>query len=633
MNLSDKLRPAHSARNTTPPSAADEVCSKALEEFLDEVDPLQTAEELGLREDILVHLRKLTAEWVQWVSMTKAGVPEEDAKPGRIFLSGSYRLNVAQKGADIDTVLVAPMHVRREDFFSEEENGLLARLRAEPNVTHVYPISTASVPLIEVIWSGIELDVLFASLQQAEVPTEAEELLDDSLLLQLDPASVQSLNGPRVTELLVKLVPTARYQSFRVLLRTLRYWAKVRGIYSNKLGFLGGVNFAILAAFAFQLWPTISTSRGLSHLFYILSNWKWPKPIRLCHPYTVEGVGANFPKAWDPNDPKSCGRMPIITPAFPNINSSANVTPSTLKVMKREIERAYKEVSLILKKGNECVKDDWASLFKPSDFFLRFRMYVSIVARAPDPESLKAWGSFVESRIRKFVETLETMRFPFYEIFPYPKSYDVLPNAESDDEEQRKFGKRWFIGLRVDSVIARTRNYSHSTINLESAVTQFTNNLNSQFTYVSANLVDGQTLDVSVLKFKDLIRFFPQFYPEGEREAFIKHQEIFISMQKDIERSRTLEARNGTTNVNALDEQEDEFATNGRSNKPSGEDNETQLNLMRRRQRDILDLTEVEMLPSKMPRIQGSLSAPAIKNNNISESSSFRPPTLRVNVI
>jgi poly(A) polymerase len=55
-----------------------------------------------------------------------------------------------------------------------------------------------------------------------------------------------SLNGPRVTELLVHLVP--KYPTFVLILRALRYWAKKRGIYSNKLGFLGGVNFAILAA-------------------------------------------------------------------------------------------------------------------------------------------------------------------------------------------------------------------------------------------------------------------------------------------------------------------------------------------------------------------------------------------------
>ena len=62
-----------------------------------------------------------------------------------------------------------------------------------------------------------------------------------------------SLPGPRVTELLVRMVP--RYDAFKLCLRCVRLWARRRGIYSNKAGFLGGVNWAILAAFLCQLYP------------------------------------------------------------------------------------------------------------------------------------------------------------------------------------------------------------------------------------------------------------------------------------------------------------------------------------------------------------------------------------------
>ena len=124
-------------------------------------------------------------------------------------------------------------------------------------------VSIADRPVPPFTWGAIFADreaarfrrVVRAAVEttKLELPADAAELLDDRVLVGLDQASARCLNGPRVTELLVRMVP--RYDAFALCLRCARLWARRRGIYSNKAGFLGGVNWAILAAFLCQLYP------------------------------------------------------------------------------------------------------------------------------------------------------------------------------------------------------------------------------------------------------------------------------------------------------------------------------------------------------------------------------------------
>lgn len=45
--------------------------------------------------------------------------------------------------------------------------------------------------------------------------------------------------------------------SFLAVLRVVRVWAKRRGLYANKMGYLGGVNFNILVAMICQVKKSI----------------------------------------------------------------------------------------------------------------------------------------------------------------------------------------------------------------------------------------------------------------------------------------------------------------------------------------------------------------------------------------
>jgi poly(A) polymerase len=83
-------------------------------------------------EVVLSKLNQIVKEFVYRVSkMKKFSEAMAREAGGKIFTFGSYRLGVHGPGADIDTLAVAPQHVKREDFFSVMESMLRERPEVE----------------------------------------------------------------------------------------------------------------------------------------------------------------------------------------------------------------------------------------------------------------------------------------------------------------------------------------------------------------------------------------------------------------------------------------------------------------------------------------------------------------------
>ncbi|CAN0544864.1 unnamed protein product, partial [Ectocarpus sp. 12 AP-2014] len=104
-------------------------------------------------------------------------------------------------------------------------------------------------------------------------------------------------------------------------------------IYSNVLGCLGGVNWAILVAFVVQRYPNASPSVLLTKFFLMYHRWKWPNHVSLNelqrHPFPLHAV-------WNPvaNPRDKAHLMPIITPAYPAMNSSYNVGEPQMRLIR-----------------------------------------------------------------------------------------------------------------------------------------------------------------------------------------------------------------------------------------------------------------------------------------------------------
>lgn len=434
---------------------------QSFEAYVNYISPTDVPEARMHKLNVLKQLSDLLTMWVKMVgrerNLTQAHIA---LTKGSLFLAGSYRLGLDDPNSDIDAVCVAPWHVTHDDFFT----SFCRLLEQTSGVTQLAPVPNAYMPLISLSIFGVRMDLLFARLPVSSV--EANQNIDsDHMLIGVQETSMKALNAPRVSSMLLCLVPKRR--EYRIVLRAVRAWARLRGVYSAKLGYLGGISWAIMVAFVCQMYPNAEPAKVFVRFFQVFSEWRWPQPVMLNMIYDA-GLGFDM---WDPrqNVFDRSHIMPIITPAYPHMNSSVQVSQSTFSVIYEELWRAryLAEIAVGMSKPypmtasstesleadaakvamvcgprpvpmnvdelNQCGLEGidaefdagaWDQLFQSSNFFLRYNSYMVFNFKADTDGAMHKWGKFVQSRIRKLVDNLNHMppvsrvhAFPCY--FPH----------------------------------------------------------------------------------------------------------------------------------------------------------------------------------------------------------------------
>ncbi len=302
----------------------------------------------------------------------------------RIFTYGSFRLGVFGPGSDIDTLVVAPKKVSRNDFFKYFPD-LLIEMTPEGTITDLKPVEESFVPIIKFEYSGISIDLIFCSLQTQEQILPSLDLLDNKNLIGLNEVDLRCVNGTRVTDAILELVPQKAV--FRTALRAIKLWAQRRAIYANIIGFPGGVAWAMLVARVCQLYPKATSSTVVLKFFMILKNWQWPMPVLL---RPVEHNSKLPVKVWNPKQyPADFAHlMPIITPAYPSMCATHNITHSTKEIIIRELKRGGAIADRVMTN-----KAPWKELFGKHSFFTEgYRYYLSIIAAKHHQRSTKHMG-------------------------------------------------------------------------------------------------------------------------------------------------------------------------------------------------------------------------------------------------
>nr|XP_009673754.1 PREDICTED: poly(A) polymerase alpha isoform X1 [Struthio camelus australis] len=220
----------------------------------------------------------------------------------------------------------------------------------------------------------------------------------------------------------------------------------------------------MLVARTCQLYPNAIASTLVHKFFLVFSKWEWPNPVLLKQP---EECNLNLP-VWDPrvNPSDRYHLMPIITPAYPQQNSTYNVSVSTRMVMVEEFKQGLAITDEIL-----LSKAEWSKLFEAPNFFQKYKHYIVLLASAPTEKQRLEWVGLVESKIRILVGNLEKNEFITL-AHVNPQSFPA-PKENPDKEEYRTM---WVIGL----VFKKTENSENLSVDLTYDIQSFTDTVYRQ---------------------------------------------------------------------------------------------------------------------------------------------------------
>lgn len=533
------VSPALPVVDASTPTPVEASFQTILKEYTDK--NIQLESEMGIREreKVLDRMGQVCRQWIRNTSI-KLQLPKDaiENAGGQLYTSGSYRLGVHEPGADIDTILVAPNFCTREDFFGNgytppdydgesdlsnvrAPDSLAEMIRNQPQVTNFVPVEKTAVPILTFDWEGINIDLLFARLGSASVPKHFD-IDNDRALDGVDTATEKSLNGPRVTNLIAALVrgTDERYQMFLDVVRCVRKWAKARGLYSNKLGYWGGVNINIAVAFVIQLYPNACPASLLRKFFLVFKSWRWPNPIMLTKPHDA-GLGLTVWNAYHVNNMRQVA--PIITPAYPAMNSTLNVSRQTLQILHEEFCRGHNILDRLWKehKNNPLESGDaFQELFEPSDFFISYPYYLSLCVVANVEAEAQAWTGFVESKLRKLISDMLGKSLPLSKIQLWPKKFEacVADRTALLTSNQRRNSTSYFVGFQVDRLRMRG-----DQLNIEQQLQNFRQYDLTKF----QPLINGMDLLVKSFKVKEMpLICFEGMYEGGKLEAMKKRRKI-----------------------------------------------------------------------------------------------------------
>eukprot|EP01062_Namystynia_karyoxenos_P070700 TRINITY_DN6607_c0_g1_i1.p1 TRINITY_DN6607_c0_g1~~TRINITY_DN6607_c0_g1_i1.p1 ORF type:complete len:1058 (+),score=263.06 TRINITY_DN6607_c0_g1_i1:165-3338(+) len=426
-----------------------------------EVDARQRQQLVSL----LAYSAQQAVFWYRYHILSRRHSPDNAESHCQVLWTGSVSLGVQLRGDDTDLVLVCARGITVSEFFGPVRSHLTSILRERlekdpqvraymPDIPQVLAKPDARPPLMTLLAGGQYVDIT-----PVEVPLDELPLYPSfSAALNSNGSRIFAefggprgpcggLGGPLDAGFIASKCPERDMPRLQTVLRGLKIWARMRGVYGAKYGLFNGIGCAVLAARACRTKPAWGAARVLQWLLADLAahfaaaeqgmyTAGAPSPRPPCAPialtpwpYVVYGG-----QWWEkeerggtvrmvdrgPNPPPRCpaellqtygmGRSPrvrvqplahlvtIMTPS--GSNALYNAPPCAAQAMAAETERARRIFAQS--------PGDWATVMEPFRFFSSYKRFVQFEIRARRQPLLECWAGFLESRVRSLAHLLST---------------------------------------------------------------------------------------------------------------------------------------------------------------------------------------------------------------------------------
>ncbi|ODH24416.1 hypothetical protein ACO22_05312 [Paracoccidioides brasiliensis] len=356
---------------------------------------------------------------------------------------GSYGLGVWTNSSDVDCLCVGP--VSSTTFFELAMQKL--RKGADSGVKILRKVKAATGTMWELEVNGVKFD-----LQYCPAGAVAERWLEVSHLPRADPLfdlaylSLVKLQPYRDQTYLQRTIKNPAM--FRLLHRVIKAWAKSRGIYSSRFGYLGGIHITLMLSRLLKLLPPNTTSVAdiLRTFFNHYADFYWMEGM-------VYDMNFHRKQPRYNRSPREC--MVILTLHYPIMNVARTASISSMRTIVDEMNRADTLISEGRLRWTSLVgiapQAGQPTLYNSADEFLKsYNRYIKI--------NVQYWGlslakgssliGWLESRclllladIHRKLPDLQTR------IWPARFTQNEDNNKNTPTQEEREYQGCYLIGL------------------------------------------------------------------------------------------------------------------------------------------------------------------------------------------